>query len=103
VKLRWTHGARDDLMAIAEFIAKDNESAARRWIQRLRRQAERAIRLPRSGRMVQEFGRSDLREFIHSGYRIVYLVRESDVVVVSVFEGHRGLRLTEADMRTADE
>jgi plasmid stabilization system protein ParE len=53
--------------------------------------------------MVQEFGRSDLREFIHSGYRIVYLVRESDVVVVSVFEGHRGLRLTEADMRTADE
>jgi len=103
VRLRWTLGARDDLVAIARFIAEDNESAARGWIGRLRSQAKRATRFPKSGRVVPEFARDDLREFIFQGYRIVYLIRGDDVFVVSVFEGHRQIRLTDDDLARTEE
>ena len=101
MKLSWTLGARDDLVAIARFIAESNPTAARRWIGRLRTQARRATRFPRSGRVVPEFGREDLREFIFRGYRIVSLLRADDVFVLSVFEGHRQIRLTGEDLAGA--
>jgi plasmid stabilization system protein ParE len=82
-------------VAIAEYIAEDNETAAADWVRRLRTQARRAIRFPRSGRVVPEFEREDLREFIFRGYRIVYLVRDKDLCVLTVFEGHRQIRLVE--------
>jgi len=34
VKLRWTGRARDDLVAIGLHIARDNPTAARRWVAR---------------------------------------------------------------------
>ena len=103
MKLRWTIGARDDLVAIARFIAESNEPAARDWIGRLRSQAKRATRFPKSGRVVPEFSREDLREFIFRGYRIIYLLRGDDVFVLSVFEGHRQVRLTDDDLARTDE
>jgi plasmid stabilization system protein ParE len=103
VKLRWTLGVRDDLVAIARFIAESNESAARNWIGRLRSQAKRATRIPKSGRVVPELGREDVREFIFRGYRILYLLRDDDVFVLSVFEGHRQIRLTDDDLARTDE
>ena len=98
MRLRWTFGARDDLAAIASYISEDNEAAARRWVSRLRTQAARATRFPRSGRMVPELGRRDVRELLLRGYRIVYVVREEEVLVLTVFEGHRELRVTEAEL-----
>ncbi len=101
MSLRWTHEARDDLLSIASIVSQRNEKTARRWVRLLRTQAARATRLPRSGRVVPEFGRSDLREFLYRGYRIVHLLREDDVVVLTVFEDHRQLRLTERDVTKA--
>jgi len=103
VRLRWTFGARDDLVAIAEYIAQDNVTAARRWIARLRTQARRATRFPQSGRVVPEFGREDLREFIFHGYRILYLLRGDEAFVLTVFESHRQVRLTETDLEMTPE
>ncbi len=93
MKLRWTQSACDDLVAIAEFIAEDNETAAQEWVRRLRVQARRATRFPRSGRVVPEFEREDIREFIFRGYRIVYLLGKTDATVLTVFEGHRQFQL----------
>ena len=103
MRLFWTVGARDDLVAIASYIAESNVTAARRWISRLRSQARRATRFPRSGRVVPELQRDDVREFIFHGYRILYLLRDKDVFVLSVFEGHRQIQLTELDVDCADE
>lgn len=98
MKLRWSANARDELVAIAEYISQSSETVARPWIQRLRSQATRATRFPRSGRVVPELARDDVREFVFRGYRIVFQVREDDVIVLSVFDGHRQLRVAGTDL-----
>ncbi len=97
MKLRWTGRARRDLLEIGRYIARDDPEAARRWIQRLRTRAHGAAEHPLSGRTVPEFQRDDIREVFLKTYRIVYLVREETVDVLTVFEGHRLLPLDVSD------
>jgi len=89
VKLVWSQRARQDLAAIARFIAADNPSASRAHIARLRENARSAADLPLSGRVVPEVGSEALRERIVGRYRLVYQVAEQGIRVVMVFEGHR--------------
>ena len=53
---------------------------------------ERLTDFPRSGRVVPEFERSDIRELIVQSYRIVYRVRGEDVEILTVHHGARLLR-----------
>jgi toxin ParE1/3/4 len=48
---------------------------------------------PESGRMVPELGLAQLREIIHSPFRIVYRLDEERVRVVRVWRSERLLRL----------
>lgn len=89
MKLAWTERSRRDLADIEHFIARDDSDAARRWVARIRLRAKRAAAAPRSGRVVPEIGRTDVREVLLAGYRIVYLVGEDAVIVLTVFESHR--------------
>jgi plasmid stabilization system protein ParE len=91
MKLRWTERARSDLLAVAEFIGRDNRQAALSWLSRLRKQAQLAAEHPFAGRVVPECGRKDIREVFLRSYRIVYLVGEEEINVLTVFEGHRSL------------
>jgi len=92
MKLRWTDGARRDLLSIGRHIARDDPLAARRWVERLREQARKARRNPRIGRVVPELERDDLRELLVGSYRIVYRIAKERIDVLTVFEGHRLLR-----------
>jgi len=92
MKLRWTHRAKIDLVEIGRYIARDKRDAARRWVQTLRSQARQAAEHPMSGRLVPELPRDDVREIIYSGYRIIYQIREQEVFVLTVLEGHRRLQ-----------
>ena len=87
-KLVWTARALRDLRDIDAYIAADDPAAAARWVDRLLAGAERAARFPYSGHVVRERGRDDLRQVLVRSYRIVYLVRERQVDVLTVFEGH---------------
>lgn len=89
MKVGWTRGALQDLTDIGRFVASDDPSAARRLTARLKTRANRAARFPYAGRVVPEFEREDIREFIEGNYRIVYRVLGRQVHVLTVFEGHR--------------
>ena len=89
MKLRWTLNARDDLRRIRRYIARDKPDAAKRWVQRLRERARKAASMPHAGRVVPEFDRDDIREVIVGNYRIVYRVRATEVLVLTVFESHK--------------
>ena len=91
--IRWTDRAVADLIAIGDYIAHDNPGAARAWVERLRQRAHAASELPNSGRVVPEIARSDVREVFVRNYRIVYRVIPNEIVVLTVFEGHRLLEL----------
>jgi toxin ParE1/3/4 len=81
-----------DLEDIADYIARDNPSAALRWVDRLVARAQRLGAVPRSGRVVPEIGDSDVREVLLRSYRIIYRIEARRVLVLTVIEGHRRLR-----------
>jgi len=97
VAVVWSHRAREDLLDIFRFIARDDQVAAGQWVARLVTRAEAVATLPLGGRVVPEFGRADLRETFERSYRIVYLVEGTDVRVLTLFEGHRRLRASDID------
>jgi len=90
-ELVWTVRALSDLEAIGDFIARDDESAARQWLMKLVRLAEKIAASPAIGRRVPEFGREELRETFLGRYRLVYRVAAHRVEVLTIFEGHRRL------------
>lgn len=89
-RLRWSRRATRDLLEIGDYIAADDPRAARRWVERLRARAALATSNPLGGRIVPELGRRDIREVFMKTYRIVYLVQPREIVVLTIFEGHRG-------------
>lgn len=101
-RLRWTTRAGADLLAIGDFIARDNPKAARKWLARLVTRANDAAEFPRAGRRVPEVDSDEVevREVIFRGYRIVYRVRSEFIMVLTVFEGHR---LFPVDLDVDDE
>ena len=92
-RLRWSRRAASDLLEIGDFIARDDPSAARRWVERLRERAALAALAPTSGRIVPEFNRDDVREVFLKSYRIVYQILPREVAVLTIFEGHRRIPL----------
>ncbi|MCA9656319.1 MAG: type II toxin-antitoxin system RelE/ParE family toxin [Myxococcales bacterium] len=93
----WTERARDDLRDIFAFIAQDDRNAAARWVDRLVQRAELAATMPFAGRTLPELSRQDIREVLVRSYRIVYRVSSDDIRVLTVFEGHRRLRLSDLE------
>ncbi len=88
MRLRWSLRAKRDLISIGRFIARDHPAAARAFVAKLQARARRAAKFPRSGRVVPELRREDVREVIEGNYRIVYRVTKASVEVLTVFEGH---------------
>jgi len=88
-RVRWTRRSIEDLRAIGHYIAEDNPTAARQWLERLRQRAHHAAVTPRAGRRVPELAREDIREVFLRSYRIVYRLAGDGIEVLTVFEGHR--------------
>lgn len=92
----WSREAAENLVEIEEFIARDSPERAVLFVDTLLDHAETILTdNPKSGRVVPEIGNPGIRELIFRGYRIVYRLRGDDLVVLTVFEGHRLLRLNE--------
>ncbi len=88
----WSRKSEHNLHAIYEFIAKDSEVYAARFVKRLVISTEEYVPKNKfSGRLVPEFSDmplSFLREFIFHGYRVIYDPREeSEIVIVAVLNG----------------
>jgi plasmid stabilization system protein ParE len=49
---------------------------------------------PRNGRTVPEISNPDIRELLFKKYRIMYRVKKNTVEILTLFEGHRLLRVT---------
>ena len=94
MSVTWSREAGENLVEIEEFIARDSLERAVRFVDALIDHAEAILAdNPRSGRIVPEIGNPDMRELIHRGYRIVYRLKGDVLEILTVFEGHRLLRL----------
>ena len=96
MKLLWTREALGQLMEIEDFIAKDNAERAAKFVDEIVAHAESLLPgQPRIGRTVPETANPAIRELVFKRFRIVYRVNKSTVEILTVFEGHRLLRVDE--------
>ena len=98
MSVTWSREASENLVEIEEFIARDSLERAVRFVDALIDHAEAILAdNPKSGRVVPEIGNPNMRELIYRGYRIVYRLNGDIIEILTVFEGHRLLRLNESN------
>jgi plasmid stabilization system protein ParE len=97
MKVVWTHEALVRLLEIEEFISKDSPGRARRFVDQIIERGESLSGKPRLGRVVPEISNPNIRELIFKNHRIVYRLKSKVIEILTVFEGHRLLRLDEIE------
>ena len=87
MKITWSPRSKSQLNDIAEYIALDKPTAAYRWLENLFKAVEKLELFPKSGRKVPEFNQEDIREIIFGNYRIIYKIKEEEIIIASVRHG----------------
>jgi toxin ParE1/3/4 len=89
----WSPTAILDLKDIRDFIAEDDPTSARAFVQAIFEAIERLPAFPQSGRKVPEFNDPSIREVIRRPCRIVYRVREMErrVEITRIWYAARGI------------
>ena len=91
MRVHWTNRALDLLLLIHEQVAQTSPVYADRLVDRLTARSEQLQTFPRSGRVVPEYERDDVRELIEKPYRIIYRVREEQLDVLAVIHSRQQL------------
>lgn len=97
MKVIWTQEAIDRLAEIEAFISQNSPQRAENFVNYLIKQSESISENPQIGRMVPEILNPELRELIVKKYRIVYRSKKDQIEILTVFEGHRLLRIDEIE------
>ena len=93
VGVKWTNNALEEINDIASYIAKDSPNYANILVNQIFEMASNLEHFPKLGRAVPEYNISNLREIIFKNYRIVYLIKEEQLEIISVIHGSRKLYL----------
>ncbi len=89
MKIIWSPRSKAQLTDIAEYIALDKPSAAYRWLENIFKEVEKLEVFPKSGGKVPEFNQEDIREIILGNYRIIYKIKENEIIIASVRHGQQ--------------
>lgn len=94
--VRITRTAERDIEAIYDFIARDNPTAARKWVGEVERQISTLEQSPARCPIIPEaadLGR-EYRHLLYGPYRTIFRIEGSRVIVVRVIHGARLLTFT---------
>ncbi len=95
MQIRWSEPALEDMEGIQNYIAKDSSFYAQQFIERIFEAVKNLEPFPELGRKVPEAKeRSNVRELIFQGYRIIYLHQPEYVYIIAVIHGSRDLTST---------
>ena len=95
MRIIWSPLSLERVAEIADYIARDNLTAAEKWVDGIFRSVEPLKDLPKLGRIVPEIERDDFREIIKGNYRIIYRVEPEQVSILTVRHGKQILPLEE--------
>ncbi len=84
--------AEDDLLGIAEHIARDKPVAARRWVAKIRDACELLATQPAMGELRQNFGVPGCRSFSVGNYAIFFRDMGDGIEVARIIHGSRDMR-----------
>lgn len=84
--------ADDDLVGIADFIARDNPNAARRWAEKIRDVCSTLATQPDMGELRKEFGIAGCRSFSVGSYIIFFRAMDDGIEVARIVHASRDMR-----------
>jgi plasmid stabilization system protein ParE len=87
----WSTESVGDLDALANYIAKDSPIYAASFIREILNLSYSLSELSKRGRVVPEFGDTNIRELFVRDYRMIYLIENKRVVVLALVHGNRDL------------
>ena len=96
----WTEPALADLEAIADYIAVENPTAAREFVQRVFGHIDRLEKHPGLGPVPPELEKSRYRQIVEPPCRIFYRLENEQVLILHVMRSERLLR--EIDLERAE-
>ena len=91
MKIEWTEPAVSDLESIRDYISRDSEYYAARFIERIIEVVESLQKFSKIGRAVSEAEDENIRELLLHNYRIIYRVETDRILVLTVLHGARDL------------
>lgn len=89
MKVSWTEKATTDLLSIWEYVARQSPVYADIVSEKLLESPNRLIEHPRSGAIVPEYERDDLREICVYSFRVIYRIVDSEIHILGVIHGAR--------------
>ena len=94
ISITFTSSALNDLQAVRTWYADQQApKAGEKLLREIMSHAERLADFPESGRIVPEFGITNLREIIYSPFRIVYRLDIRKIMIIRVWRSERILKL----------
>ena len=84
--------ADDDLVGIAEFMARDTPKAARNWVRKIRETCATIASHPKIGELRKGFGVPDCQSFSVGNYVIFFRRIEDGIEVARIVHGNRDMR-----------
>ena len=91
-KVRWADSALDELDKVAEYIALDKISEAKKLVRRVFSRVGLLSDSSECGRVPPELGNKSYREVIVEPCRIFYRLINDEVVILYVMRSERNLR-----------
>ena len=91
MKIVWTEPAVEDLRELHAYIARDSETYASGFVERIILAADRLADYPKVGRIVPETNDENVRELLYQRYRIIYRLKGDSIEILSVIHGARDL------------
>jgi len=91
----WSPLAVDRASEIADYIAQDKPSAAKKWIDTIFSKVEKLKSSPEIGRIVPEINDSQFRELIYGNYRIIYRIETKQISILTIRHGRQILPINE--------
>jgi toxin ParE1/3/4 len=91
MKVQWTVPAVDDLGSIRDYIARDSDFYAARFVEKILDTVELLMDFPEMGRVVPEADDINVREILFQNFRIMYRIQRESVHVVAIIRGSRDI------------
>ena len=95
MKIIWSPLAINRASKIADYIAQDKPSAAKRWINEVFIKVEQLKSSPQIGRGVPEVSDNKFRELIYGNYRIIYRLEIKQISILTIRHGKQILPIDE--------
>jgi toxin ParE1/3/4 len=91
-KIIWSREAYADLESIHDYIARDSETIAASFTEKILVAVDRLADFPLIGPRIREWKTSPYRHTVVPPYRIIYRVDDSAVWIIAIAHGARDLK-----------